>query len=198
MENAKWTMENKNMKKSINWFYHLGNVLITISLFGFLYIFYPLAQIYFFPITPPSLSSMQGTYLSVPKIKAYAPVVEQVDPFDEPVYQKALKSGVAHAQGSSLPGQNGTVYIFAHSSGSPWEITRLNTIFLRLGELQKGDKIEIQKDKKVYRYKVREKKEVMPSEISYLINTTQNQLILQTCTPIGTDWRRLLVFADPI
>ena len=35
-------------------------------------------------------------------------------------------------------------------------------------------------------------------DVSYLIETKKTQLILQTCTPIGTSLKRLLVFADPV
>ena len=49
-----------------------------------------------------------------------------------------------------------------------------------------------------YKYKVTERKEVSPTAVSYLVNHTENQLILQTCTPIGTSLNRLLVFATPV
>jgi sortase A len=178
--------------------YYAGNALIVLSLAGFLYIFSPIVMIYLFPPKPDYTASAKGTYLSIPKIYAYSQVIENVDPFDESEYQRELKKGVAHAEGTSLPDEEGTIFMFAHSSGPPWEITRLNTIFLRLGELEKGDIIEISKNGKQYKYKVREKKEVKPTEVSYLLETERTQLILQTCTPIGTDIRRLLVFADPI
>lgn len=156
-------------------------------------------MIYIFPPEAVSVSSYSdGTHLSIPKIKASASIKEQVDPFNKSEYQEVLKKSIAHAKGTSLPGENGTSFIFAHSSGNPWELTRINTVFLRLSELQKGDQIIIHRNKKKYTYVVREKKEVLPSEISYLLSTKRTQLILQTCTPIGTDWKRLLVFADPM
>lgn len=170
---------------------------MALSLGVFIYIIFPFLAILIFPPKVSSVSTLSGTHLTIPKIRAQASVQENVDPFNKAEYNQVLKKNVAHAKGTSLPGQNGTVFIFAHSSATPWEITRLNTIFLRLGELEKDDLIEIQKDKKTYKYKVREKREVMPSEVNYLLNNNKKQLILQTCTPIGTDWKRLLVFADP-
>lgn len=185
------------MRKN-NILYHLGNGLIILSFLIFAYIFYPVFSIYIFPPKAESIVRDKGTFLSISKINAYSKIIEDVDPFDEEEYQAQLKKGVAHAKNTSLPGERGTIFLFAHSSGPPWEITRLNTIFLRLGELENGDQIEIGRDGKVYKYKVREKKEVAPSEVSYLLNTDRDQLILQTCAPIGTDWRRLLVMADPV
>lgn len=176
--------------------FHIGNALILTSLAGFAYIFFPVVMTY---ITPPpvvkEVKAKEGTFLTIPKIRAQAPVIEQVDPWNEPVYQSALRRGVAHAKGTSLPGQKGTVFLFAHSTGQPWELTGFNTIFLRLGELQQGDKIELVRNGKKFTYNVTEKKEVDPTEVNYLLETKKDQLILQTCTPIGTSLRRLLVFA---
>ena len=86
----------------------------------------------------------------------------------------------------------------------PWEMTRYNTIFLRLGELSVGDEIVITRNGKELKYTVSDKKEVDPSEVNYLLQTDKTEprlnrgkLILQTCTPIGTALKRLLIFADP-
>ena len=186
------------MKKRKGILHHVGNLLILLSLVGFGYVLYPILTVYIFPPKVSNIDHNPGTFLTIPKIHAQAPVILRVDPWNEVVYKAALKKGVAQASGSALPGEKGTVFLFAHSSGMPWEMTRFNTIFLRLGELKKGDSIQIQKDGKRYEYKVRDKKEVDPTQVSFLLNTTKNQLILQTCTPIGTSFRRLLVFADPV
>ena len=185
--------------------YHLGNTLILLSILGFSYTLYPIARIYLFPPTINSMPSQKGIFLTIPKIHAQAPIIQNVNPWNEAEYSQALKEGIAHAKGTALPGekglpagQTGTIFLFAHSSGSPWEITWHNTIFLRLVELQKGDNIEITKNGQKYLFKVREKKEVWPSEVNYLLETKKNELILQTCIPIGTSLKRLLIFADPM
>lgn len=178
--------------------FYLGNTLTIISLIGFAYIFYPLLQVYFTPPIVQKVTAKSGTYLTIPKIKAQAPVIENVDPWTESLYNEALTNGIAHAKGTSLPGENGTSFLFAHSSGTPWEMTRYNTTFLRLGELQIGDEIYIMRNGKESNYRVTDKKEVDPSETTYLLQTDKTQLILQTCTPIGTSLRRLLIFATPI
>lgn len=177
--------------------YHLGNVLIVISLLGFVFIFYPLLQAYTPTASVEKVTAQSGTHITIPLINAQAPIIENVDPWDASVYNESLKKGVAHAKGTSLPGEDGTVFLFAHSSGMPWELTRYNTIFLRLGELNAGDEILITKNGKEYKYIVTSKQEVDPSQVNYLLQTDKNQLILQTCTPIGTSLRRLLVFAEP-
>ena len=97
-----------------------------------------------------------------------------------------------------MPGETGTIFLFAHSSDAPWRLTRYNTVFLRLGGLEPGDEIHITTEKGEFIYRVREKKVVWPNETEYLTNIERDQLILQTCSPVGTDLKRLLVFADPV
>jgi LPXTG-site transpeptidase (sortase) family protein len=182
-------------RKSI--FYYVGNILVITSLTIFLYIFWPLIQIFLFP--PQILAKLpeQGIYITIPKIHAQSPIITGVDPNNQTIYDEALQHGVAQAKGTALPGQTGTIYLFAHSSGPPWQITRFNTIFLRLGELQKGDQIIITMNGKNYVYSVTDKKIVEPWQVSYITNSKKVQLIVQTCTPIGTSLYRLLVFAKP-
>lgn len=177
--------------------YSLGNLFILFSLLLFLVVFFPVIKAY---VSPPNIKTEQelkGNYITVPKIHAQAPLYFNIDPYNETLYRNVLKKGVAQAKGSSLPGQKGSVFIFAHSSGNPFEVTRFNTIFLRLGELKKNDEILIKKDNRIYKYLVIETKVVWPTETKYL-KQTKDQLIVQTCWPIGTSFKRLLVFAKPI
>lgn len=177
--------------------YFLGNLLIVLSLVILIFIYYPIFLTYF---NPPSLKEefKEGFYITIPKIKAQAKVITNVDPWNETVYRSQLKKGVAHAKGTVLPGQAGSSFLFAHSSDSPWNLSRYNTIFLRLGEVEEGDQIIINKEGQEFKYRVREKKVVWPKETRYLTEEVRNQLILQTCTPIGTAFKRLLIFADPV
>jgi len=175
----------------------VGTLLIILSVIGMGIIIIPLLRIYLFPpsLTPPE---KKGIFITIPKISAQAPIVLDVDPWNEAIYKSALTKGVAHAKGTARPGQNGTSFLFAHSSGMPWEITRYNTIFLRLSELTISDQIILTVDGKRFLYRVVDKKEVTPEKVEYLAGGQNNQLILQTCTPIGTSLNRLLVFASPV
>lgn len=176
--------------------YNLGNLLIAISIISLIYIFIPVISTYLFPKPIKAQNQLVGDYITVPKIKAQAPLILNVDPWNETVYLEKLKKGVAHARGTSIPGE-GRSFIFAHSSGNPLELTRYNTVFLRLGELKKGDEILIKRNNKVLKYKVEETKIVWPSEVEYLEKNDKDELIIQTCWPIGTAFKRLLVFAAP-
>lgn len=135
----------------------------------------------------------------IPKIGASEKVIANVDPGNAQEYKKSLLEGVAHAKGSSLPGLNGTTYIFAHSADSFWNVGRYNAVFYLLKEVKPGDEIIIVFQGKRYNYKVTETKIVDPSEVGYLEAKIGQgeQLILQTCWPPGTTFKRLLVFAKP-
>lgn len=174
----------------------ISNFLILGSIVLLLFIYFPLLKIYLFPSKPESLKN-SNFYISIKKLNIISPVIQNVDPISEAVYKEALKKGIAHAKGTSLPGQKGTIFLFAHSSDYPWNISKYNTIFFRLNDLNSGDQIKIVKSGKDYLYIVYDKKIVLPSEVSYLNNTKENRLILQTCWPPGTAFMRLLVFAKP-
>lgn len=163
----------------------MGDFLILFSLILLIWIYFPILQLY---LLPPATDLHESSYyISIRKINARSPIIENVDPWNEKEYKEALKKGVAQARGFDN-------FLFAHSSLPPWEMTRTNTPFLRLGELKNGDQIIIHKDGKDTVYTVFDKIEVWPNQVGNLVDK-DDQLILQTCTPIGTDLKRLLVFA---
>ena len=176
----------------------IGNALMAFSLLLLAFIYYPIISLYLFPKKIDSEVLTKSFYIEIPKINVASQIIQNVNPFNETEYRKSLKKGIAHAINTSLPGEKGTTFLFAHSSDSPWGITRYNVEFFRLPELKKGDTITIHRNKKIYRYKVADKKTVWPNEVNYLLDTKKDQLILQTCVPIGTSLKRLLVFAVPI
>lgn len=186
-------MKHITFKKPLS--YYIGNTLIVLSLGFFAFVLYPLLFAYFLPPKVKPLTSLHGFYITIPKIHAQAPVIPGVDPWNETVYRAALRKGVAQAKGTGFPGEKRMIYLFAHSSDFPWEITRFNTIFLRLGELKKNDTIILSYHNMNYTYEVYETKEVWPSEVEAVTQTKGNVLILQTCTPVGTALKRLLVYA---
>lgn len=186
-------MKAKGYKKPM---VYIGNALMALSFFMLVVIYLPVFNAYFFPKNP--LIPPGAPFITIQKINAIAPIFFDVNPWDDKEYKEVLQKGIAHAKGTAKPGEKGTIYLFAHSSDLPWRITRYNTIFLKLNSLKNGDGITISGSGTEYRYKVTDKKIVSPKDIQYLANSPTNQLILQTCWPIGTDWNRLLVFAEQI
>lgn len=135
----------------------------------------------------------------IPKIGASAKVIANVDPSSEEAFLPALLQGVAHAQGSLFPGLSGNIYMFAHSADNFWDAGQYNAIFFLLKDLNEGDEIVVFYQGKRYNYFVTETRVVEPEEVHFITeaNTGNEQLILQTCWPPGTAWKRLLVFARP-
>lgn len=175
----------------------LGNIFIIASLFILAFTYFPYLQLYLPRTSFETLASTTDTGISIdiPKINAQATIIPDVDPWNQAIYGPALQKGVAQAKGTALPGDKGTSFLFAHSSELPWKMTRQNTSFLRLGELQLGDLILIRRGGNEYKYTVESKQEVWPNEVQYLKQDQGDKLILQTCTPVGTALKRLLIFA---
>ncbi len=137
--------------------------------------------------------------LVIPKIGINEKVFENIDPFNPSVYLEVLKKGIAHAKGTVFPGVNGTTYIFAHSADNFWNVGRYNAVFYLLNKLEKNDNITIFFKDKRYDYKVIDQKVVNADDVKYLnANPGKGEkLILQTCWPPGTTWKRLLIRAEP-
>ena len=176
----------------------LGTLLIALSLAGLFYIYFPFIKLFLFPIPINHDINRRGYFIEIPKINAYSPIVLDVDPWNKSEYLEKLKSGVAHAKGTVLPGDIGMSFLFAHSSDLPWNITRYNTVFFLLGSLKIGDEIVIFRDNEKIGFKVVEIRIVSPYEVSFLKDLSVDQLVLQTCWPIGTDYKRLLIFTERV
>ena len=135
----------------------------------------------------------------IPKIGVNAFVVADVPVQDEVVYSEALQKGVAHARGTYLPDEGNTTLIFGHSTDSIWTVAHYNALFYLLGKFEVGDEVSLFYETDKYDYKV-VKTEVVKTDELEIINgdLDKHQLILMTCWPPGTTWKRLLVWAEPI
>lgn len=195
--------------------FKFGVVLVALSLVLFLVIFYPTimsevrylfsskdAQIYVNRAIESEDRDNKDELIPVdtdfgivvPKIKANASVIRDVDPYNSKEYQYALTKGVAHAKGSALPGELGNVFLFAHSSDSFYNANRYNSVFYLLKKLEFGDQFYILKDQKVYEYEVFDSKIVSADEVHYITSSEfDQQATLMTCWPPGTTINRLIV-----
>lgn len=98
-----------------------------------------------------------------------ANVIPGVDPSSKAGYIDALLAGVAHANTSFFPDQDGTVYLFSHSTNYDWFVKDLNAVFYLVKNLEADDVIVVLYKNKRYTYKITSKKVVSPKNISYLI-----------------------------
>ncbi len=141
-----------------------------------------------------------NSYFSVviPKIGAASNVVANVSLVDKEEYLAALQSGVAHAKGTHFPGQGESIFLFSHSTDSPVNFARYNAVFYLLGRLEPGDRVIIFFADARYEYEVKELIITEAQDTNWLEDKGEEVLILQTCYPPGTSWKRQLVVAKPV
>ncbi len=135
----------------------------------------------------------------IPKIGASAKVFPNIDATEEKEFLPVLFKGVAHAKGTVLPGVSGNIYMFAHSTDNFWDVGRYNAIFYLLKDLTPGDEVIVYFQNVRHNYVVSSSKIVEASDTSAIMQSHggAETLILQTCWPPGTVWKRLLVYARP-
>jgi LPXTG-site transpeptidase (sortase) family protein len=160
------------------------------------------------PVVFEPLKAPDGTIITpvnndfsivIPKIGVNAPIIANVDPAQPNAYHEALINGVAHASTSFFPDQDGTVYLFSHSTNYAWFVKDLNAVFYLVKNLEKGDSVVLIYKGKRYTYRISDKQIVSPRKTSYLIPFAgKKSLILETCWPPGSVAQRLLIFADLI
>jgi len=137
--------------------------------------------------------------LVIPKIDVNVKVFPNVDAAKPKEYLPLLAKGVAHAKGSLLPGQEGNVFIFAHSTDTPLNASRYNAVFYLINKLEKDDEVFVYYQQQKYSYKVLEKKIISPEKLNDYLKTLKGKtLTLQTCYPPGTTIKRLLVVVQEI
>jgi sortase A len=114
---------------------------------------------------------------------------------------RALDQGVIHLPGTSYP-WSGTpernVYLAGHKLG--WPGTGSHLVFYRLDELGRGDRVTLRdREGRSYQYMVIESFTVGPFE-RWVTGRVRGRdmLTLQTCTPIPTFEKRLIVRAERI
>ena len=121
-----------------------------------------------------------------------------------PVYDsdssRALKAGVGHVPETSMPWDGGAqrnVYLAAHRLGYPGTGSRL--LFYELDKLGRGDEVVLKGRGETYRYRVSEILVVDPND-SWVMGQVRGRdmVTLQTCTPVPTFEKRLVIRADRV
>src|SRR5215204_6701350 len=129
--------------------------------------------------------------------------IEAMGIYDAPVFNSdgrwALANGVAHNPQTSLPWSRSAqrnVYLAGHRMGFRGTWSRM--LFYNLGKLEKGDRIVLRdRSGRTYEYGVSEIFLADPSD-SWVMGRVRGRdmVTLQTCTPIPTFEKRLIVRAD--
>ena len=127
-------------------------------------------------------SSTPPTRIVIPKIQVDAPIVGDVT-------WEALKQGVGHLPGSANPGERGNLYLAAHND-------IFGEIFRYLDKLEPGDEYFIYGGQQKFRYVVKEKRIIQPTDVQVMAPTTEPVATLQTCYPYLVDTHRLVVIGE--
>lgn len=134
-------------------------------------------------------------WLGIDKLNIKVPITANVNGENKKEYNLTLKNSLAHHKGTALPGDNGNIFIFGHSSFNS-DKSLFSTIFAKLNDLVNGDIILIYYNGKNYSYTVKEKRIVADNDVSVLKRGDKEILTLMTCWPVGTKDKRLVVTAN--
>jgi len=129
-------------------------------------------------------------YIKTPTLEISAPIVEGVS-------QEALYHGIGHHPGTPWPAdQKGNVILVGHSSwidpANPYGF-----VFKNLNRLNLGDEIQIKYLDKIYHYQVMGKYLINPDDTSlFTQHVIKPTLTVYTCSPVYTNWKRLVYVAE--
>lgn len=149
-----------------------------------------------------SLTVSPEPRLIVPKINLDAPVNYGISALDDATVQKALQDGIVHYKlpaADSLPGELGNTVLLGHSSNDIFAAGKYKFALVLADQLAIDDTFFLHYNGTRYTYKVTDKKIINPDEVATLqTGYGKPMATLVTCTPPGTTFKRLLIFAEQI
>ncbi len=136
-----------------------------------------------------SKASIATYKISIPKLKIADAVVSTVD--------NDLSQHLVQYGGTTVPPEKGTAVIYGHSTlPQLYKEGDYTTIFAHIHTMTTGDEIIVTVNNKQYTYKIYSVTITDPTDTSFFQqNFDGNYLILVSCTPPGTTWKRLLLHA---
>jgi len=148
--------------------------------------------------TQNKIPNISDNSIYIENINIKAPITFRV-PNNENDVSASLKNGLIQLDGTALPGEVGNVFITGHSSNYLWVKSDYNAIFALLSKVVIGDAILVKFQNQNYIYQVKNIFITSSSDVS-VMNPQNNQsiLTLMTCTPVGTNLKRLIVRAEQI
>lgn len=146
----------------------------------------------------PQIANISDNSIYIEAINIKAPITFRVEN-DENEVSKNLQKGVIQLAGSALPGEKGNVFITGHSSNYFWAPGQYNSIFALLDKLVVGDLIMVKFQNTNYIYNITDKFVTGPTNNSVIDTySSKSTLTLMTCSPVGTNLRRLIIRSEQI
>ncbi|UII56509.1 class D sortase [Cytobacillus spongiae] len=122
--------------------------------------------------TPSQVTYQQGDIiglLQIPTLTAELPIIEGTN-------EDELEKGVGHYSKTALPGQTDQILLSGHR----------DTVFRRIGELQKGDHLSIKMRYGEFTYEIYDFYIVDADDTSVIRSTAPNEILtLSTCYPFS-------------
>ncbi len=133
-------------------------------------------------IPVPTPGPRSPNRIIIPAINIDWPVVEG-DSWEE------LKQGIGHRVGSANPGERGNMVLSGHNDvyGEP---------FRDLEKLDIGKEVQVYTGSNAFRYIIKAKRVVAPSDMSVLGTSKTPMITLITCTPYRVDTQRLILIGE--
>lgn len=139
--------------------------------------------------------------LVIDSIGVRAPIVFNIPPDNKLIFRN-LQNGVVHYSTTPRPGEGSSVsVILGHSSAYPWYRGNYGSVFALLNKLNPGDKFYVQyEDGRLFIYNVKKSFIFNPfgseEEFAALEKNTYSSIVLVSCYPVGTAYRRIAVEAE--
>jgi LPXTG-site transpeptidase (sortase) family protein len=140
--------------------------------------------------------------LVIDTIGVDAPLVFNT-PNDNDLIYGNLENGVVHYTNTAKPGNPGTALVLGHSSAFPWYKGDYGAVFALLSKLQQGDRFYVQyEDGRSFFYEMQTAVVFNPFSDAERIAKLEAQpgsgIILISCFPVGTNYKRIAVYARQI
>lgn len=138
--------------------------------------------------------------LEIPKLGAKAPIVLESSNDPNVIFNR-LEDGVVHYAGTVLPGEPGVSVILGHSSAYPWYKGKYGSVFALLTKLNPGDEVFVSDGSRLLKYRVTQSLLFNPlasknPELETLGQSNTSSLVLVSCWPVGTAYKRIAVKAE--
>jgi len=138
--------------------------------------------------------------LIIDNIGVRAPIIFNSTDNPNDIYEN-LENGVALYPSTSKPGMDGVSVILGHSSAYPWYKGAFGSVFALLGKLKAGDKIYVEyADGQSFVFSVQQSIVFSPlsgdGRLSQIEKSEKSTLVLVSCWPIGTNYKRIAIEAE--
>ncbi len=130
----------------------------------------------------PAPAAAPPRRIVIPSINVDAPVTAGTD-------WESLKYRVGHHPGTANPGQRGNMVLAAHNDV-------YGEIFRYLPDVPLGEIVTVYAGEQVYRYRITDRRIILPNQVEVMLPTTGPTLTLISCYPYLIDTHRIVLFGE--